>query len=146
MLFLATECRDLGEARLHEVPQEEQLAFEPGLLPLQLLCGGASGSSAGMDANVCAFDPLLFVDGPPQPEVDEGFQLFRVAEPMMEHLRNMEPGCAEKAAAMCVGEMERQGYPAGEVASLAEAVARVGELARRGRESGKSIFVRVLFR
>jgi hypothetical protein len=147
-VFLAARCSNFDEARARDLPEADQLCFEPGFPALVMLCRFVADRQAPTEWGDLSSRPLLYLDGPPDPVVDEGFQLFQVPELVVRKFAELATAGIEE----CVTAWEQRlgdvdtallghGSPLG-----VESLTQLAELARRGLSSSKALFVTVLFR
>jgi len=151
VLFLAIDCSSVGEARPYDLSDTDRLSFTPGLLALDLLCGIVTGSQLAFLSPNAALRSWVYVDGPPDPDIDEGFQLYRVKAEVARKLSELSHEEVAATAEDLLRELQRDGaawhaQTWHERPALMAAITQLAELARRGQIAGKPLFVTVLFR
>ena len=140
-LFLAARCASLLEARRNDVADTDLLPFEPGFLALQVLCEVVTGRQ------VTEENAWERVDGPPDPIVDEGFQLFRLTEGVVRRIAGIALQEECDVATIWAERLQKVGQVGRpEPSALTTALAGLTNLARRAERSGKAVFLKVLFR
>jgi hypothetical protein len=133
-------CASLLEARQYGVAEADALTFELGFLALQLLCQVASG------APVSDHTALEYIDGPVNPERDEGVQLFRLTNAVERRIAGFTPQEECDTVERWSEKLKEYGQGGYEPSTLAEALAKLTSFARRGGSSRRAIFLKVLFR
>jgi hypothetical protein len=137
-LFLATRCVSLLDARQKDIADMDSLFFEPGFPALQVLCEVVTGRQVSEQT---AWEPI---DGPPDPEADEGFQLFRMTDEVVRRIAGIAFQEQCDTAAIWAERLQKAGR--NEPSTLTTALAGLTNLARRGESSDKAVFLKVLFR
>lgn len=98
---------------------------------------GIGGELVGME----------YIDGPPNPQIDEGFQLFRLTSDAIDALAAIPSAMVPDIACRWRASLEEYLRSIGEVPEDLEGlVSRASEMAREGKRTGKAMFVRVLYR
>src|SRR5262249_7587194 len=139
-LFLAAHCTSIGEIRELNLTEEDELIFQPGFLPLSVLCQVIVGRPVAEQTE------LQFIDGPPDPVVDEGFQLFRIADEVVQRLTTSTLPQDRNTVASWLEGLNSLGQTNHDSAAFATALAELTRLAQRGQSTGKCLFVSVLYR
>jgi len=144
-LFLAADCSSLADVREVSRNPFDSLLFEPGFPAFQVLCAVVMGTQPAKWSNDDS-GLLKYLDGPPDPMADEGFQLFRVADEVTRRLAQLTRESTADIVAAWLHATRSCGFPAGEPAAIDAALVALASLARRGQESGRALFVIVLYR
>jgi hypothetical protein len=145
-LFLASpETAHIG-ARA-EVPEADQLSIGSFFTtPLALLYSLAIGQPVHLRFDRHSAAPFQFLDGPPNPEFEEGFQLYRVADDFARWLRNLSAEQIEQYSQDWLRETQRLGCRPRDQAEARDLLARMARLAVRGYEANRPLFLEVLVR
>ncbi|MBL8800301.1 MAG: hypothetical protein JNM56_40850 [Planctomycetia bacterium] len=134
-LFIAPHCTNLAEARRYERQAgQDTLVFAPGYFVLHGLYSCVAGQPEA---------ELVLIDGPPDPRVDEGFQLLRMAPEVVRRLAKLTAADERELAAKCIRSL---GSLAPDAAAIRDGVSQLVKLARRAELQRGFVFVTVLFR
>lgn len=143
-IFLASEVSARGRVR-PQVVASETLSFEPGMLGLHLLCAVVCDQPM---TNENSAHWMKLVAGPPNPETDEGFQVYRINARVAERLVAVPDATIEDLVARWCAGLERilGTSVANDRPRFVAELGRLRSLARRGAGSARSLFVKVLYR
>lgn len=137
-LFLAAHCTCIAE--VPSPPNTDELIFEPGFLAFEALC------QVLVDGPLNEPHPLQLIDGPRDPVVDEGFQLFRINDNLVRRLASSTAEADRLTLAHWFETLRSEFRTTHELSLLGPALSELTALARRGESSGKALFLLVLFR
>jgi hypothetical protein len=136
-LFLAhPDANSVALRRRDE--DEDDFDFESGYLSLQVLCEVAVGRWFSGPAT------LEYMDGPPNSQVDEGVQCFRIVDDVVRRLAGLTSCEAHDVATKWLEGV--RAWSGQEPFAWATDLSRLTQLARRAVDANRAVFLSVLFR
>ena len=145
-LFLAADCPDCAAYRRADLAESDRLSFEPGFPALNILCLLLTGRLVTDWLKRQPDGPLEYVDGPPDPDSQEGFQLSRLSAAVVGHLAGLTVDGRETTAAGWQAELVRLGLAGPDPSVGTVALARLAAFARRAGRESKSLYSLALVR
>lgn len=140
ILFLAPSSASLAGCPGRNTAHEDMLLFEPGFLALTILCQVLA------DRPAAERTALQFIDGPLNPELDEGVQLFRITDDVVHLLSRQASHPGDDVLPCWLEELGAYGQATPPMTPLTNALAQLAQVARHGERSSRGLFVKVLFR
>jgi hypothetical protein len=143
-LFVADEASVSGE-KWRRSENWEMSSFEPGYVALCIVCAVVDGHPRPGFWTDSSPNPVEYVDGPPDPSLDEGFQLHRISGDTTKNLAALDREGIRETVESWRSELAKHPSAANDD-DLERALNELNRLATDAVESGKAVFVHVLVR